>query len=177
MNLSLLLSAAISAVPVDEIKKKMRVDPEDELLITEQESKNLKTCTHNLTEIGKALQTYEKEHNDFPKWLSDLHPPYLVDAKVLICPADEDQGEPIFPYNTDPNLPVSYDYDCDPEYYQQWLKKERHVYNDANPIVRCPHHANSESDSSLLSNLYVNLSFSNTVYLSEGDWKKHPIKM
>ncbi len=178
MNLSLLLSAAISTVSVSEIGgRKIRIGPENESLITEQESKNLKTCTHNLTEIGKALQTYEKEHNTFPEWLSKLHPPYLIDAKVLICPADEDQGESILPYNTDPNLPVSYDYDCDPEYYQQWLKKERHVYNDANPIVRCPHHVNPEADSPLISNLYLNLSFSNTIYLSESDWRKYPIKM
>ena len=46
MNLSLLLSAAISAVPVDEIGKKISVDPENESLMTEQESKNLKICTH-----------------------------------------------------------------------------------------------------------------------------------
>lgn len=177
MNLSLLLSAVISAVPVGKIEKKISVDSEDESLLTEQESKNLKTCAHNLTEIGKALQAYEKGHNNFPAWLSELHPPYLIDANVLICPADEDQGIPILPYNTDTNLPVSYNYDCDPEYYQRWVKKERHVYNDANPIVRCPHHANPETDSSLISNLYLNLSFSNIVYFSESDWRKHPIKM
>ena len=177
MNLSLLLSAAISVVPVDEIGKKISVDPEDESLMTEQESKKLKTCTHNLTEIGEALQTYEKEHNDFPEWLSELYPKYLTNAGSLICPADEDQGIPILPYDTDPNLPVSYNYDCDPEYYQRWMKKERHVYNDANPIVRCPHHANPDSDSTLLSNVHLNLSFSNTIYLSEADWKKHPIRM
>ena len=177
MNLSLLLSAAISAVSVDEIGKKISVGSEDESLITEQESKNLKICTQNLASIGEALQTYEKEHGDFPEWLSKLHPKYLTNAGSLICPADEDQGIPVLPYNTDTNLPVSYNYDCDPEYYQQWLKKERHVYNDANPIVRCPHHADPEADSSLISNLYLNLSFSNTVYLSESDWKKHPIKM
>ena len=178
MNLSLLLSAAISAMQVDEVDAaKICVNFEDESLITEQESQNLKTCTHNLTEIGRALQAYEKEHNDFPEWLSELHPRYLIDANVLICPADEEQGVPILPYNTDPNLPVSYDYDCDPEYYQQWLKNERHVYNDANPIVRCPHHVNPDVDSPLISNLYLNLSFSNTIYLSESDWRKHPIKM
>ena len=178
MNLGLLLSAAISAVSIDKKNEnKIRVDPEDESLLTEQESKNLKTCTHNLIEIGKALQAYEKEHNDFPEWLSELYPKYVTNAGSLICPADEDQGIPILPYDTDPNLPVSYNYDCDPEYYQRWMKKERHIYNDTNPIVRCPHHANPDSDSTLLSNLYLNLSFSNTIYLSEGDWKKHPVEM
>ena len=57
------------------------------------------------------------------------------------------------------------------------VKNERYVYKGANPIVRCPHHVNPEADSTLISNLYLNLSFSNTIYLSEGDWRKHPIKM
>ena len=137
----------------------------------------INVCTQHLVAIGKALQAYEKEHGDFPKWLSELHPKYLADADALICPADEESGIPILPYNTDPNLPMSYNYDCDPEYYQKWLKKERNVYGDANPIVRCPHHVNPEADSTLISNLYLNLSFSNTIYLSEADWRKHPIKM
>lgn len=143
----------------------------------EVDTNYLKTCAEHLAAIGNALKVYEKEHGDFPECLSELHPKYLSDTDALICPADEDQGNPILPYNTDPNLPVSYNYDCDPEYYQQWLKKERHIYNDANPIVRCPHHVNPEAESPLISNLYLNLSFSNTIYLSEGDWKKHPIKM
>ena len=178
MSLSLLFTSAIAAVTENETDApKIRVDFENESLITEQESQNLKICTQNLAAIGKALHTYEKEHDNFPEWLSELHPKYLTNTSSLICPADEDQGVPILPYDTDPNLPVSYNYDCDPEYYQQWLKEERHVYNGANPIVRCPHHANPYSDSTLLSNLDLNLSFSNTIYLSEGDWRKHPIRM
>ncbi len=178
MTLNLLFTSVISTVAENETDvSKIRVGFEDELLLTEQESQNLKTCTQNLVAIGKALHTYEKEHGDFPEWLSELHPKFLANPNALICPADEDQGVPILPYNTDPNLPVSYNYDCDPEYYQQWLKIERNVYSDANPIVRCPHHANPDSDSTLLSNLYLNLSFSNTIYLSEADWKKHPIRM
>lgn len=178
MSLSLLFTSAIAAGTENETDApKIRVDFENESLITEQESQNLKICTQNLVAIGEALQTYEKEHDNFPEWLSELYPKYLIDENHLICPADEDQGVPILPYDTDPNLPVSYNYDCDPEYYQQWLKKERHIYGDANPIVRCPHHANPYSDSTLLSNLDLNLSFSNTIYLSEGDWRKHPIRM
>lgn len=156
---------------------KIRVDFEDESLLTGQECQNLKTCAQNLIAIGKALQTHKKEHANFPEWLSELHPKHLANPDALICPADEDQGVPILSYNTDPNLPVSYNYDCDPEYYQQWLKHERHVYNGANPIVRCPHHANLDVDSTLISELYLNLSFSNKVYLSDAFWYKHPIKM
>ena len=178
MNLNCLFTSVIYAVTENETcARKIRVELDDESLLTEQESKNLKTCTHNLAAIGEALRTYEKEHGDFPEWLSELHPKFLTNPKALICPADEEQGVPILPYNTDPNLPISYNYDCDPEYYQQWLKNERQVYNDANPIVRCPHHVNPEADSPLISNLYLNLSFSNTIYLSESDWRKHPIRM
>ncbi len=178
MTLNLLFTSVISAITENETDvPEIRVDFEDESLLTEQESRNLKTCAQNLITIGKALQTYEKEHANFPEWLSELYPKYLTNPDVLICPADEDQGVPILPYDTDPNLPVSYNYDCDPEYYQQWLKHERNVYADANPIVRCPHHANPDSDSTLVSNLYLNLSFSNNVYLSDAFWHKHPIKM
>ena len=178
MTLNLLFTSVISTVVETETDiSKIRVDFEDESLLTEQESRNLKTCAQNLIAIGKALQTYKKEHGDFPEWLSELHPKYLTNPDTLICPADEDQGAPILPYNTDPNLPVSYNYEYDPEYYQHWLKKERHVYNDANPIVRCPHHANPDADSTFISNLYLNLSFSNTVYLSDAFWVKHPVEM
>lgn len=179
MNLSLLFTSAISsAVTENETDvPRIRMGLEDESFITEQESENLKTCAQNLIAIGKALQTHKKEHGDFPEWLSELHPKYLANPDTLICPADEEQGVPILSYNTDPNLPVSYNYDCDPEYYQQWLKHERHVYNSANPLVRCPHHANPDSDSTLVSNLHLNLSFSNNVYLSDAFWHKHPIKM
>ena len=176
--LSLLLTSAISAVTENETNApKIRIDLEDESLITEQESQNLKTCAQNLAAIGKALHAYEKEYDNFPEWLSELHPKYLTNPNALVCPADEDQGVPILPYDTDPNLPISYNYDCDPEYYQQWLKNERNVYGDANPIVRCSHHANPYSDSTLVSNLYLNLSYSNNVYLSDPFWRKHPIKM
>ena len=178
MNLSPLFTSLISAVTENETHvPEIRVDFEDESLLTEQESQSLKTCAQNLIAIGKALQTYEKEYANFPKWLSELHPKHLTNPDALICPADEDQGVPILPYNTDPNLSVSYNYDCDPEYYQQWLKHERHVYNDANPIVRCPHHANLDVDSTLIPKLYLNLSFSNNVYLSGTHWHKHPISM
>ena len=178
MNSSCLFTSVIYAVMGNETRvPEIRVDFEDEFLLTGQESQNLKTCAQNLIAIGKALQTYEKEHANFPKWLSELHPKYLINPDALICPADEDQGVPILSYNTDPNLPVSYNYDCDPEYYQQWLKHERHVYNGANPIVRCPHHANSDVDSALMSKLHLNLSFSNNVYLSDAFWHKHPKKM
>ena len=142
----------------------------------EVDTNYLKTCAEHLSAIGTALQAYEKEHADFPEWLSELHPKYLSDANALICPADEDQGIPILPYNSDPNLPGSYYYEFDPD-YREWINEERRVYDDANPIVRCKHHASHDADSTLISNLYLNLSYSNNIYLSDAFWDKHPVKM
>ncbi len=150
---------------------------EDESILAEVDTKKLNACTQNLAAIGEALQAYENDNNEFPEWLSDLHPKYLRDANALKCPADEDNGIPILPHNTDPNLPVSYNYDAEPEYYHQWLKNERHIHNNANPIVRCNHHANIHSDSPLVESLHINLSFSNTIYLSGTFWYKNPTKM
>lgn len=132
-------------------------------------------CTQHLVAIGEALQAYEKDHDDYPKWLSDLHPHYLRDASILVCPADEEKGIPILPYDEDPNLPVSYEYEIRPE-YRVWIDEERRVYGDTNPIVRCPHHADPEADSTLMAHLYLNLSFSYQIYKSTGRWTNHPIE-
>ena len=132
-------------------------------------------CTQHLIAIGEALQAYEKAHGDLPKWLSELHPKYLADADVLICPADEEGGIPILPYDTDPNLPVSYDYQFRAD-YREWKTQERSVYGDVIPIVRCKHHADPEADASLTKNLYLNLSFAYKIYNSEGRWDDYAIE-
>ena len=142
----------------------------------EVETCEIISCKNNLEEIGNGLRAYEKEHNDSPEWLSELHPKYLTDSKALICPADEDNGVPILPYNTDPNLPVSYHYEFDPD-YREWINMERRVYDDANPIVRCKYHANIDSESTFVKSLHINLCYSNSIYLSEIFWYKCPEKM
>ena len=55
----------------------------------------MNVCMRHLVAIGAALQAYEKDHGDFPEWLSELHPNYLTDACTLVCPADEEKGTPI----------------------------------------------------------------------------------
>ena len=128
----------------------------------EQHEKNVEICTQNLRAIGAAIQGYQKEHGDFPEWLSDLHPKYLTDANILICPADEENGK----MNMDPRMPVSYGYQFHPEYREQ-KNRQRAVYGDAMPLVRCRHHANEDFDC-------LNLSFSSKIYKSSTAWEFTP---
>ena len=131
-----------------------------------QNQKNIDICTQNLIAIGKAIEAYKKDHGDFPEWLSDLHPKYLQDANLLLCPADEEGGKPIFTRNADPKMPVSYGYQFHPEYREE-KSQQREVYGDAMPLVRCRHHANQPFDC-------LNLSFSFEVYPSSHIWESRP---
>ena len=85
------------------------------------------------------------------------------------------RATPILPYDTDPNLPVSYDYEIRPE-YRAWIDEERRVYGDTNPIVRCKHHADPKANSTLMAQLHLNLSFSYRIYKSTGRWTNHPVE-
>ena len=133
------------------------------------DEKNIEFCTQNLIAIGKAIETYEKAHADLPGWLSDLYPKYLVDSNTLICPADKYNGKAGRPWNRDPKMSVSYDYQFYPEYRGK-KSEQRMVYGDAMPLVRCRHHANGD--------LHVlNLSFSYMVYKSSVNWEYTPEDM
>ena len=59
--------------------------PSEDLAET-QDQKNIEICTQNLLAIGKAIEIYQKDHGDLPEWLSELHPKYLQDANLLLCP-------------------------------------------------------------------------------------------
>ena len=87
-----------------------------------------------------------------------------------------EKGVPILPYDEDPNSPVSYEYEIRPE-YRAWIDEERRVYADTNPIVRCKHHADPTTDSTLMAHLYLNLSFSYQIYKSTGRWTDHPVEV
>ena len=130
---------------------------------------NMELCTQNLIAIGKAIETYRKKHDDLPGWLSDLYPKHLADSKVLTCPADKHNGKAGRPWNRDPKMSVSYDYQFYPEYRGK-KSEQRIVYGDAMPLVRCRHHANED--------LHVlNLSFSYMVYKSSVNWEFTPEDM
>ena len=135
----------------------------------EQHEKNIEVCTQNLVAIGKAVEAYKKEHGDFPEWLSELHPKYLPDANLLLCPADKEGGKPISYWNADPKMPVSYGYEFLPKNREK-INETRFVYGDHIPLVRCLHHINWDK----VSKEGLNLSFSLNIYKSGATWKYVP---
>ena len=158
LTVAMVIGSSITSVNTDTPAEKP-----NEGLITEQHEKNIEICTQNLVAIGKAIETYKKEHGDFPEWLSDLHPKHLADANTLICPADEEGGKTIFPMNTDPKMPVSYGYQFHPEYRGE-KSTQREMYGDIIPLARCRHHPNEDFDC-------LNLSFSSKIYKSSAVWE------
>ena len=163
---AILTVAMVLGLPMTSANADPPAEKPNEGSMTEQHEKNIEICTQNLLAIDKAIQAYRKEHGDFPNWLSDLHPEYLTDAKVLICPADAEDGEAVFPENTDPKMPVSYGYQFHSE-YREWKNEQRLVYGDAMPLVRCRHHANGDS-------CCLNLSFASKIYKSSTVWESTP---
>ena len=141
----------------------------DESLNTEQIDQNVETCKQHLVEIGKAIQAYHDENGDFPEWLSELHPRYLPDTNLLLCPADKVGGKALFPPNIDPKMPVSYGYGMHPG-YRESTPKNRAMYGDVLPLVRCRHHENQPFEC-------LNLSFAFKVYPSSQVWEYTPEEM
>ena len=144
-------------------------DRSDEMTKPSQADKNIEICKQHLVEIGKAIQAYQKEHNDFPAWLSELHPEYMPDANLLLCPADKVGGKALFPPNVDPKMSVSYGYGLHPG-YRESTPKNRAMYGDVIPLVRCRHHANQPFEC-------LNLSFAFKVYPSSQVWEYTPEEM
>ena len=126
----------------------------------EQTDRNVETCKQQLLAIGKAIQAYQKEHGDFPEWLSELHPKYLPDENILLCPADEYGGKTYFLINRDPKMSMSYDYQFHAKYRAE-KTEERLMYGDVLPLVRCRHHKNQVFEC-------LNLSFAFKVFWSSG---------
>ncbi len=136
---------------------------------TEQVDENVEICKQHLLEIGKAIQVYQQENGDFPEWLSELHPEYLPDVNLLLCPADSVGGKALFPPNIDPKMPVSYGYGFHPGYRKR-TTENRAMYGDVLPLVRCRHHVNQPFGC-------LNLSFSFKVYPSSQVWEYIPEEM
>ena len=131
--------------------------------LTQEHQKNIEICRQNLLVISEAIHAYQKEYGDLPEWLSDLHPKYMPDANILICPADTGGGKAGYPLNVDPKMSVSYGYEFHLE-YRTYKSRQRLVYGDDMPLVRCRHHANDDFQC-------LNLSFSSKIYESTNVWE------
>ena len=131
--------------------------------LTQEQQKNIEICRQNLLVISEAIHAYQKEYGDLPEWLSDLHPKYLPDANILICLADTGGGKAGYPLNVDPKMSVSYGYEFHPE-YRTYKSRQRLVYGDDMPLVRCRHHANDDFQC-------LNLSLSSKIYESTDVWE------
>ncbi len=138
-------------------------------ILTQEQQKNIEICRQNLLVISEAIHAYRKEHEDLPEWLSDLHPKYMPDANILICPADTSGGKAGYPLSVDPKMSVSYGYEFHPE-YRTYKSRQRLVYGDDMPLVRCRHHANDDFQC-------LNLSLSSKIYESTNVWESIPQDM
>ncbi|MXV74376.1 sigma-70 family RNA polymerase sigma factor [Candidatus Poribacteria bacterium] len=160
----------IAAVPQNSETLAITQSPNETRVLTQEvQQKNIEICTQNLLVIGSAIRAYQKEQSDLPEWLSDLHPKYLPDANILICPADTSGGKAGYFLNVDPKMPVSYGYEFNPE-YRTYKSRQRLVYGDAMPLVRCRHHANDDFQC-------LNLSLSSKIYESTNVWEYSPQDM
>ena len=128
--------------------------------------KDIERCAENLRAIGKAIEAYQQAHGDYPQWLSDLHPQYLLDASLLMCPADTASGTPLFTDHIDPKRPTSYAYQFHPEYRER-KSEQRLLWGDVIPLICCRHHANQDVAS-------LNLSFAFKIYTSSSVWQYAP---
>ena len=164
--LGIVLSLLITSVYAEETSKKKASND----LAAEQNAKNIEICTHNLQEIGRAIQTYHEKHGDYPEWLSELLPKHMVDKGILICPADKKDGEAIHPYTKDPKNAISYDYQLAPKFRKSTMESQI-LFGDVTPLVRCLHH-NERTIANTLS-----LSFGNKVYQVPYSWQNSLVKI
>ena len=129
-------------------------------------------CTRNLKVIYDAIQAYQYDHKDLPKWLSELVPDYLIDPNVLICPVCRRTGRAEAPPLADPKLACSYLYEFspvpvgpvrpgEPVHTRRELKRRQMgLVGSGVPIVRCRHH-----------DPMLNLGFNGNVYESSSQWE------
>ena len=76
------------------------------------------SCIAQLQQIGQATQIYRQDYEELPPHLSALHPTYVPDARLFVCPNDAQNGQ----YNGNDYvegrkyLPTGVSY----EYFPQW---------------------------------------------------------
>jgi hypothetical protein len=124
---------------------------------TLQAEADLQACKEQLTRILEALEQYQVEHHRLPDWFLDLHPKFIADPKVFVCPAVQRLGDlsswkagvgrSVF---FDPVLLTSYSYEfcaakrplapgVEPT-CQEYKKRQMDMIGDGVPVVRCLAH-------------------------------------
>ena len=51
------------------------------------------SCIAQLRQIGQATQMYRQDYEELPPHLSALHPTYVTDARLFVCPNDAQRGQ------------------------------------------------------------------------------------
>jgi prepilin-type N-terminal cleavage/methylation domain-containing protein len=107
-------------------------------------------CTSQLHQIGLAFSLYRQDYNELPGHLSLIHPTYLPNPQLFVCPSDQNRGQ----YEGNLRLEgtmflssgVSYEYVPQWETAQQlaWYQPPPHFGNgkwdDLTPLAGCPWH-------------------------------------
>jgi len=129
-------------------------------------------CAQNLKMIYVAIKAYQRSHHDVPDWLSDLVPKYISKTNLLLCPSQSVTAT-TYPGLEDPNIATSYTYDfCArqipvtvwggaPATMKDWKNRQRQVYGDAVPMIRCIHHDH-----------VLNISYGGEVFESSVSWEQ-----
>ena len=125
-------------------------------------------CINNLRVIYDAIQAYQFDHKDVPRWLSDLVPDYLSDANVLICPVSRRTGKMEEPPLADPKIACSYLFEFSPvpvpgfpnHTRREWKRRQMGLVGSVVPIVRCRLHQQ-----------FLNLGFNGKIYESGAQWE------
>jgi thiol-disulfide isomerase/thioredoxin len=121
------------------------VSADDPLLAKEKE-----ISKQRMLQIYDAIQAYRKDHKDLPAFLSDLHPKYIADTNLFLCPTALRLGQEIpFPELRDPNLLVQFGYEFSARPIQgmfgysgpmtmgEWKRMQMEVAGGVVPILRC----------------------------------------
>src|SRR5579883_563253 len=148
------------------------IEPGSDLVTPSLVAEEKEACTRNLKIIYEAIQAYQFDHKDLPRWLSDLVPDYLTDGNVLICPVCRRTGRTELPPLADPKLACSYLYEFSPvpvgsarpgetrHTRREWKRRQMGLIGSSVPMVRCRHH-----------DPVLNLGFNGTVFESPAQWE------
>ena len=121
---------------------------------TNQAEADVKACKEQLNRILEAIQRYKGQHHRMPNWFLDLHPDFIDDPKIFICPVVQRLGDlrswragvraAVF---WDPLLPTSYSYEfCAKELQlapgvqttcREYKERQMALVGNQVPVVRC----------------------------------------